>query len=286
MEKEPFFLLNEFIEKGRSDLNKVIQTIENKNPKLTEKSVFLRNFTNEMFKAHRRIKLTRSIEKKNLLDSEKLLLLKRKQELLAKLHHISKQSETIQKPLEIKNVVLSRESGKTLVKTEFTGKEYKIQEPELSGEDKQLLVKLKKTIKFNDVENKSELIENIQKLCNELNLKYSDDYYDKIRYYIIRDVKKFGRISPLLEDKDVKEIICNGPNSKIIITYKDEQDILTNFSFENEDELNNFILNIANNTKQKISIENPFLNTTIDKFNIQATIGSEFLKPKFVLTKI
>ena len=46
------------------------------------------------------------------------------------------------------------------------------------------------------------------------------------------------------------------------------------------------ILNLANKLNQKISVENPFLTASFEGFNLQATFGSEFVKPKFLISRI
>ncbi len=286
MKDEPFFLVNAFLEKGRKELEHVLEVVEGKNQKYSDRTVFIRNFTNEMFKAHKITKRPKIEEEKKSISKEKESLLKKKQELIKKLQELQ-----IKKPVEIqhpeltegKSIILSKETGKALVKTEFNGTKYTVIEPELNENDILLLKELSRAII--DLDNKQKLVGKLKELCNKFSVKYTEEYYDKIRYYAVRDVKKYGKISPLIEDSDVREIVCSNAGTPIIISYKGKEDILTNITLT-LDELNNFLQVIAKKANQKTSVENPFLNITIDKLNIQGTISSEFVKPKFVITKI
>ncbi len=283
MKEEPFFLVNEFLEKERDQIELILDSLSVKNQRRNDKAIFLRNFTNEMFVAYRRTKKVKVAEHKEELDKTKQLLLKKKTELINKLKQL--QEKPVVQEAENKEIILSKETGKTLVGTEFNGVTYNVKEPEISLQDQYLLNEVENTAKSINLEDRQKLIDLVKISCVKYNLSYSDEYFDKIRYYVVRDLKKYGKISPLIEDKDVKEIICDGFGKPINITYKDKQDIPTSVQFDTEDELNEFISSLAKKTNQQVSIENPFLNTSLEGLNIQASFGSEFVKAKFLISK-
>ena len=287
MKEEQFFLVNNFLEKERKELENIIEVVQGKNAKKIEKAVFIRNFTNELFKAYRKTKKSK-IEIKTETLKEKEDLLRKKQEILNKLQELQQNLQTPQviKPQESKDIILSKETGKALVRTEFDGTHYSIFEPELTKSDISLLEEVKRSLNKVNLEDKQKLIILIKNLCAKYAIDYSDDYYDKIRYYVVRDVKKFWKLSPLIEDQDVSEIVCNGINKPITVRYKEKEDLATNIIFTSEDELNKFLQVILKKANQKVSVENPFLNITLGNINLQGTIGSEFVKAKFVITKI
>jgi len=285
MEQEPFFLVNEFLEKEKKEFEDILTTIEGGNIRNKERTVFLRNFTNELFKAYKKTKKSRVME----LDKEKTYLEQKRKELLKKLEEaknklVNKTTEekhVIEAPAisEEKELILSKESGKPLVKTEFDGKSYKVIEPTISEQDKKLLDELK-TYRLDE-----NSINQVQNLCKKYNILFSKEYYDKLRYYLVRDKNRYGKISPLLEDKDVKEIVCNGKNQPLTINYKEKHEIPTNIKFDSDEEINNFIKLLALKSKQNLSSERPFFNAIIDNMTINGTLGTEFIKPKFVIMK-
>ncbi len=288
MENEPFFLVNEFLEKEKAELENILNTINNYQHKDMERAVFLRNFSNQLFKAHKKTKQ----QEKPKIDQkkfEKELLEKKKQELLKKIEDMkSKQQPAAEKTIELetpklteeKSIILSKESKKTLASIEFNGITYNVKEPELSEND----IKILNELKTQNIEQKETLVNRMKDLSKKYNIIYSDEYYDKIRYFLVRDIKKYGKISPLIEDKEVKDIICAGKDKPISIMYKDKE-VPTNIILSDE-EINNFVKETAAKTAQQISEAKPFLNVPLDNMTISANIGTAFIKPKFVITKI
>lgn len=277
MEQEPFFIINDFLEKERIELENILQVIQKKDIKENDRAVFLRDFTNELFKANRKLKRNIKEIKAADFDTQKQDLEKRKLELLKKLGEMQKipQKSIL---VEEKTIISSKETKKPLVKTEFDEKTYKIIEPELLDDDKEILNNIKK-YKIEDMKNR------LKELCKNLNVDFSEEYYDKIRYFYIRDLKKYGKISALIEDKDVKEIICKGADKPILVYYKDKQEIPTNIIFESDEEINNLIKNIAVKTKQNVSKEKPFISVGINNMHLSANISTDFIKPKFIIIK-
>ena len=103
---------------------------------------------------------------------------------------------------------------------------------------------------------------------------------------MVRDLKRYGLLSPLIEDKKIREIVCNGAGKNIHINYDGNTDVITNIVIDTDDALNKFIEFLAGRLNQKISKENPFLSGELEKgLELQATYGSEFVKPKFVITR-
>ncbi len=278
MKEEPFFLVNEFLEHEKKELEEIVGIVKGGTKyKSLEKSVFLKNFTNSLFKAYRKTRKPKEDTKKIKED-----LMKKKQEILNKI-----KSSTVLKEASLppKEIILSKETGKTLVTTNFNGVVYSFLEPELKDQDKKLLEDFETFLKTTPLEDKLLFSNKLKELCLVSKIEYTESYQEKIRYYVSRDLKKYGLLSPLLEDVNVKEIVCSGKGRPLTIRYKDKQDIQTNLTFSTDQEINKFITLLADKAHQKISVENPFLTLDLDQFKIQATFGSEFITPKFVIIK-
>ncbi len=282
MKDEPFFIINNFLEQDKKEIEGILETL--RGPKFShyERSIFLRNFTNEMFNAYRKQKaITRkSVEEGKMF--EKLRLQKQKELVLARIREVeeaAKKKEEIPK----KKLILSRVSGKTLATSRFSGTNYELIEPILDKKDIELIHSLKNKV-AGLLDNETALRKVIE---DQTNNQISDEYFDKIRYYLIRDLSKYGKISPLLEDKNIKEVICNGAGRNILITYQDKTDVQANITLESDEEINGLVKHLAEINKIQVAPENPFLNFKIgEHFEINATLGSDLLKPKFVISRI
>lgn len=190
-------------------------------------------------------------------------------------------------PLNIirKDLVVSSETKKVLAYSEFDSNEYKIIEPELNEKDSVLIQNIKAKLDTAKIEDRNYLYPLIQNEAKAYQTEFNDDCYDKIRYYLLRDIKDMGIISPLLKDPNISEIVCDSPNTPLHIVYDGKHDILTNIQFANDEELNNYIISLAKKTNQLVNNENPFLIGETEKYSIQATLGTPNTKPRLVIEK-
>ena len=278
MMEEPFFLVNEFMEKDWPELRKSIDILKGPKIKDMERAVFLRNFTNNLFNAYRKQKHKYSIaEESETRKLEKLKLEKKRKELLEKLDKF-KQIKDNETP-----IIMSEVSKQPLVKSSFTGSSYIVAEPKINKQDHEIINDLKQD--KNILDNSELLKSRIKELCEIKSLQFSDEYFDKVRYYLIRDIKNYSKISPLVEDKNITEISCSGANTPVTLTYNGNNEIPSNIEFSSDEEINNFILGLAKNNSQEFSKENPFINFKIKDFAFQATLKTDFISPRFVLVK-
>lgn len=161
---------------------------------------------------------------------------------------------------------------------------FNIIEPEMESVDWKIFSEVKNRLKQQIIkdplflEKESLLVDEIKNTCNKLKIKYSDSYLKKIKYYLVKYIKGFGKIDPLIKDSDVSQIICSSYND-IKVKYKSEL-IPTNIQFDTNEELDNFILNLAEKSNKKVSEMQPDLQTTIGNLKISAfynaIMGSRF----------
>ncbi len=161
---------------------------------------------------------------------------------------------------------------------------FNIIEPEMESVDWKIFNDVKGKFKQEIIKNpgvlekEDFLIDEIKKTCNNLKIKYSDSYLKKIKYYLVKYIKGFGKMDPLINNPDVSEIICNSYNN-IEVKYRNEL-IPTNIQFDTNEELDNFILNIAEKSNKRISEEDPQLETVLHSLKISAfynpIMGSRF----------
>jgi len=283
MNEEPFFVVNEFLEKERNELANIVEALKGEHARYYDKAVFLRNFTNLMFKAYQTKKYDSGVNEELLAKRlEKIRLEKQKQELMKKLQEFEQKNKNVER----KEVIISKESGETFVSSSFDGTKYLVKEPILEASYQKPLLGLKSKLNLQLLNNEVELKKAISAELKNSNVKEDGSLIDKLRYYLVRDLKRYGLLSPLIEDKKIREIVCNGAGKNIHINYDGNTDVITNIVIDTDDALNKFIEFLAGRLNQKISKENPFLSGELEKgLELQATYGSEFVKPKFVITR-
>jgi len=97
----------------------------------------------------------------------------------------------------------------------------------------------------------------------------------KIRYYIRRDLLGYDRIDPLLQDRRLEDISCDGVEVPIYVYHRDYRDLPTNVSFP-EAPLNSFVIRMAQRSGRHISVADPMVDASLPNGSrVQLTLGRE-----------
>ena len=111
---------------------------------------------------------------------------------------------------------------------------------------------------------------------------------DKIYYHIFREFLGYGRIDIIMEDEGIEDISCDGHHVPIFLYHKKYNEVTTNVKFEDEDELNSFVVRLAQICGKQISIYSPIVDGKLpDGSRLQTTLartvtkGSTFTIRKF-----
>jgi flagellar protein FlaI len=162
---------------------------------------------------------------------------------------------------------------------------YQVLEPVLTEGEKELLnelvYRLIESIDINlkEIERKGAekyLKSNIDKILRDYGIKLTPKSKEKITYYILRKFLGYDRIDPMMRDPNIEDISCDGPHTPIFIYHKKYESIKSNLIFEKEDELDSFIIKLAQICNRHISIAEPLLDATLpDGSRIQLTLGRE-----------
>lgn len=165
---------------------------------------------------------------------------------------------------------------------------FNIIEPEMEPVDWKIFNEVKSKLKQqiiknpNALEGDAFLMNEIKNTCQRLKIKYSDSYLKKIKYYLIKYIKGFGKMDPLISNPDISEIICNSYND-VKVKYKNEL-ISTNIQFDTNEELDNFLLNVAEKSNKELSENNPELITILQNLKISAFFNP-IMGSRFIITK-
>lgn len=102
-----------------------------------------------------------------------------------------------------------------------------------------------------------------------------------IIYYIERDIIGFGKIDALMRDPDIEDISCDGVNIPLFAYHRNPKfgSIKTNITFNTNDELNEFIIRLAQKCGKTISIAEPLMDAALpDGSRVQATLGTDIAR--------
>ncbi len=162
---------------------------------------------------------------------------------------------------------------------------YQLIEPPLSEEEQDLLEELNdtlnRTLRYNwemmNIKDREQyLMESVDSFLNSREIKIDKISKQRIMYYVVRDHVGYQKIDGLLRDEFVEDISCDGVGVPIYVFHKKYQSIKTTISYKDDDELNSFIVYIAQKCGKQISVAEPILDgTTTEGHRVQATYGRE-----------
>ena len=162
---------------------------------------------------------------------------------------------------------------------------YQVVEPTLDPYEievyAQLSVLLKERLEekfFEDEKIAKEILlkETFDELIDTVGFKLEDRSYYKIWYYIMRDFLYYNKITPLMLDSMLEDISCNGVQKHLYVYHRNYTNLRTNLIFEDPDELDSFVVNLAQKCGKHISVAEPMVDATMpDGSRIQMTLGRE-----------
>ncbi len=164
---------------------------------------------------------------------------------------------------------------------------YNVVEPQLDARTQALVDEVKEYIKekidinFTQIR-KKEAYDYIERLFDRaldyFKKKFTPDMRGVLKYYIIRDFVGLERLEPLLNDKNIEDISCDGTDIPLFIYHRDPRlgSLQTNVTFQNKDELDSFVNKVAERCGRTISISKPLLDGTLPNGSrVQITLSSD-----------
>ncbi|HEC81409.1 MAG TPA: hypothetical protein ENI42_03155, partial [Thermoplasmatales archaeon] len=116
--------------------------------------------------------------------------------------------------------------------------------------------------------------ETLDKKLREKNVNVPVPPKDKIFYYLIRDFVGYGRIDVLMRDEDIEDISCDGSSVPVFVYHRRYQSIETNIKFDTPEELDSFVVRLAQICGKQISIYAPIVDGKLpDGSRLQATLA-------------
>ncbi|MFP4655532.1 MAG: type II/IV secretion system ATPase subunit [Methanohalobium sp.] len=173
---------------------------------------------------------------------------------------------------------------------------YYLIEPELTDFEQTFLTEIKDRLRnallVEDIENNGDkeavLDEKIRTIIKDYAIEITPLMLEKISYYIKRDFVRYGKIDPLMNDDYIEDISGNGHEIPLFLYHRLYHNIATNITFK-EDELDSFIIRLAQKCGKHISLAEPMVDASMpDGSRVQMTLsttitthGSTFTIRKF-----
>jgi len=102
---------------------------------------------------------------------------------------------------------------------------------------------------------------------------------DKIFYHIFREFLGYSRIDIIMNDEGIEDVSCDGCQVPIFIYHRKYNAISTNIKFDNESELDSFVVRLSQICGKQISIYSPIVDGKLpDGSRLQTTLGKTVTK--------
>ncbi len=116
-------------------------------------------------------------------------------------------------------------------------------------------------------------------LLKSMDINLNPINYERIVYYLRRDLMGYGLIQCFMIEYNVEDISCDGVGIPIFIYHRKYDSIRSNIMFHSHHEVDSFVVWLAQKSGKHISVAAPVLDATIpDGSRLQATLGTHVTK--------
>jgi flagellar protein FlaI len=162
---------------------------------------------------------------------------------------------------------------------------YTVIEPVLAEQEKDLLKEVKErlfeTLDINtkDItreEARLKLREATNDVLQDYGIRLTPVQKEKLHYNMHKDFLGDGLIDPVMHDKYIEDISCDGVHTPIFAFHSSYESMKTTLAYHTADDLDSFVTKLAQRAGKYISIAEPILDATMqDGSRIQMTLGTE-----------
>ena len=109
-------------------------------------------------------------------------------------------------------------------------------------------------------------------------LRVTQGEIDALKYMVIRDKIGMGPLEPLISDEWIEDISCSGIGP-VYIEHKVFRGLKSSINFETHEELDDFVLKLAEKMKKPVTFRNPIVDATLpDGSRINIVYGGDVSK--------
>src|SRR5467141_103627 len=206
---------------------------------------------------------------------------------LGKVTTIPKIVEKNMNEIEIQPVLKNYAYVRILYNTMSNEYFYEAIEPKLIEEESELLDVLKEILVGNlelledseRAQKENYLRRMVDGVLRELGVELHPVSKERIMYYVFRDFTRYGPIDVVMADVQVEDVSCDGVQVPLYIYHRKYGSIPSNLKFDSAEELDSFVVWLAQRSGKHISVALPMLDATIpDGSRLQATLGMHVTK--------
>ncbi|WP_128477842.1 type II/IV secretion system ATPase subunit [Halorussus pelagicus] len=165
---------------------------------------------------------------------------------------------------------------------------YQVVEPELDDLETELLDRLLSDIRDSLVHRRepredaddpataeSVLKDELRELLSMYGVEVDTASFYRLFYYLFRSFRGFDKLDPLLSDPHIEDISCDGYDLPLFVYHDEYTDIETNVVYGQE-ELDNLVVRLAQQSGRHVSIGDPVVETTLpDGSRAELALGEE-----------
>lgn len=160
---------------------------------------------------------------------------------------------------------------------------YRVIEPVLTREDEENIAEIKRILLEEQRPSIDELRsrrvedvlrERVQKIIRRYKIPVHSEAFDKVFYYVRRDMLGYGKIDLLIRDPQLEDISCDGVGLPVFVWHSRYESLPTNIIFESPDELESLLVRLAQKAGKQISIAQPIVEGALPEgFRLHATLA-------------
>jgi flagellar protein FlaI len=165
---------------------------------------------------------------------------------------------------------------------------YEAVEPALDDDEERLLETLSESMvdgfetlgeEATIPEREDHLRKGMIKVLAEQGLRLSPSSRERLYYYLRRNFIGYGKIEVAMVDKEVEDISCDGVGVPLYIYTRKYGSVRSNMKFTSDEELDGFVIWLAQKCGKHVSVAQPMLDATIpDGSRLNATLGKHVTK--------
>ncbi len=166
---------------------------------------------------------------------------------------------------------------------------YSVIEPYITDRDREIIEDVKRELeerldidfmKIGEIRAKELLKEEIKDIISRME-DVDPEKIDIINYYVQRDIIGLGKIEPLMKDKDIEDISCDGERIPLYVYHRNPLfgSMITNVIFEDAEELDTFVMKLSQKCGKSISVAEPIVEGSLpDGSRVHATLGTDIAR--------
>ncbi|MDI6916268.1 MAG: ATPase, T2SS/T4P/T4SS family [Thermoplasmatales archaeon] len=161
---------------------------------------------------------------------------------------------------------------------------YEVVEPSLAEKEREMLEVIENafvkslgvSIEKLDREPTKHLREAMNDIIKAYSLPIPREAEDKMFYFVKRDMLGYGKIDVLMNDPNIEDVSCDGPDIPLYIYHRRYESMETNIIYKDAAALEAYVIRLAQRCGKHISTSTPLIDSTLmDGSRIVMTLGKE-----------